>query len=284
MTVNTNYKGVALPFASYPLLDDQLSTTFEPIQGLDALARQLSIAQFPGALVTVEGGVNVVTKPPRQNPGRREVIGIIDAASAARFLLPTASLQNAVGAFVAPTAASLKAGVKHAAINADGVTRSVDLTSKDPPIYPLTLLGLRGPVDPGRQGLARADGQLPGLRRRAGPGAGRRDRPAPRRARAADADARGPAEGRADRRRGGSERRTDGRAHRGADRDRRASPTATPIEPVPLPVPLPTVPVDVPAPDAGAEPSTAPGPSRPRSRSRRPRPRRPRPRWPLRRW
>ena len=37
---------------------------------MDALARQLSIAQFPGALVTQEDGQNIVTKPPRQNPGR----------------------------------------------------------------------------------------------------------------------------------------------------------------------------------------------------------------------
>ena len=140
MTVNTNYKKLALPFASYPLLDDQLSTTYQPIQGMDALARQLSIAQFPGALVTDEGGVNVVTKPPRQNPGAREVIGILDAASAARFLLPTASLENTGGGYVAPTAAGLRAGVKRAVVNDDGVTRSVDLTSKDKRVYPLTLL------------------------------------------------------------------------------------------------------------------------------------------------
>ena len=113
MTVNTNYKKVALPFASYPLLDDQLSTTFQPIQGMDALARQLSIAQFPGALVTVEDGVNVVTKPPRQNPGAREVIGIMDAASAARFLMPTASLQNTVWC-VRGADAGLADGRRHA--------------------------------------------------------------------------------------------------------------------------------------------------------------------------
>ena len=38
---------------------------------MDALARQLSIAQFPGALVTEEDGQNVTIKPPRQNPGAR---------------------------------------------------------------------------------------------------------------------------------------------------------------------------------------------------------------------
>ena len=140
MTVNSNYKNIAMPFASFPLLDAELSNNFQPIQGMDALARQLSIAQFPGALVTQEGGQNVTVKPPRQNPGAREVIGILDAADAARFLLPTASLQNTGGAFVAPTTASLTAGVNHAKVNADGVTRSVDLASKDKSIYPLTVL------------------------------------------------------------------------------------------------------------------------------------------------
>ncbi|MCW2765044.1 MAG: hypothetical protein JWO11_1003 [Nocardioides sp.] len=140
MTVNANYKQVPLPFASFPLLDPLLSQTFEPIQDLDTLSRQLSLARFPGALVTVENGVNIVTKPPRQNPGRREVIGIIDAASAARFQLSTAALENTSGAYVKPTNAALLAGIAHSKVNADGVTRSVDLTSKNPAVYPLSLL------------------------------------------------------------------------------------------------------------------------------------------------
>jgi hypothetical protein len=107
---------------------------------MDALARQLSIAQFPGALVTNEGGVNITVKPPRQNPGAREVIGIIDAADAKKFLLNTAALQNIGGAFVAPSNASFDAAIDHATVNADGVTRQVDLDSKDKAIYPLTTL------------------------------------------------------------------------------------------------------------------------------------------------
>jgi hypothetical protein len=139
MTVNTNYKKLPLPFSTFPLLDQEASSSFAPIQGMDAVARQLSIAQFPGAFVTEEGGQNITIKPPRQNPGAREVIGIIDAADASRFLMHTASLQNASGAFVEPTTASFLAGIKHSKVNADGVTRSVDLASKDKAIYPLTL-------------------------------------------------------------------------------------------------------------------------------------------------
>jgi ABC-type phosphate transport system substrate-binding protein len=139
MTVNSNYKGISLPFDTFPLLDEHLSSSYAPVQELDAVARQLSIAQFPGGSSVVEGGVNVTIKPARQNPGQREVIGIIDAAAAARFRLPTASLRNASGSFVAPNDASMEDAISHATVNPDGVTRSVDLTSTDPGIYPLTL-------------------------------------------------------------------------------------------------------------------------------------------------
>ena len=140
MTVNSNYRKVAMPFAAFPLLDESQSTSFQPIQGMDALSRQLSIAQFPGAVVNVIDGQNVTSKFPRQNPGGREVIGIVDAADAARFLLPTASLQNSGGAFVAPTTASLTDGIRHSTVHADGVTREVDLDSTDKGVYPLTML------------------------------------------------------------------------------------------------------------------------------------------------
>ena len=39
-----------------------------------------------------------------------------------------------------PTNASLTLGCSHADVNADGVTRSVDLASKDTSIYPLSVL------------------------------------------------------------------------------------------------------------------------------------------------
>jgi len=139
MTVNTNYRGLSLPFSSFPLLDPLMSDTYAPIQELDALSRQLSLAQFPGAITTEEGGVSVVTKPPRQNPGRREVIGIVDAASAARFQLSTAALQNADGRFVKPTDRALLTAIEHGTVGADGVTRSVDPTDKTAGSYPLAL-------------------------------------------------------------------------------------------------------------------------------------------------
>lgn len=140
MHVNAHYKKVPLPFDTFPVLDQAQADYFQPIQELDALARQTSIAQFPGAITSIENGVSVISKPPRQNPGSREVIGIIDAASAADFRLSTARLLNAGGAYVAPSSAGVLAALAHSRLNADKVTRSVDLASRDKAIYPLSLL------------------------------------------------------------------------------------------------------------------------------------------------
>jgi hypothetical protein len=140
MHVNKAYLKVALPVSSFPLLDQHQSDNFQPIQGLDQVSRQLSLAQFPGALSDVENGVTVISKPARQNPGRREVIGIIDTADASAFLLDTASLRNAGGAYVAPTSAALTATEKHLTVNADGVTRQVNQTDKTKAAYPLTMV------------------------------------------------------------------------------------------------------------------------------------------------
>ena len=173
MKVNSNYKYVAMPFASFPLLDESLSTTFAPIQGMDALARQLSIAQFPGAFMSQENGQNVTVKPPRQNPGAREVIGIIDAADASRFLMSTASLQNASGAYVTPTTASFQRRIAHAKVNPDGVTRTVDLASKAKRIYPLTLQISAALSTTADHATRDQGGGLPRLRRRTRSGPGR---------------------------------------------------------------------------------------------------------------
>ncbi|MFL6071256.1 MAG: hypothetical protein ACJ72Y_08225, partial [Actinomycetes bacterium] len=134
MTINQKYKNVELPFSTFPLLDKWQSDNYEPIQGMDHLSRQLSLAQFPGAIVTYEDGVPVISKPPRQNPGRREVIGIVDSADAESFMLDAAKLQNAGGAFVGPTQAGMGAALK---ATKQGESMP-DLSDKDKAIYPLT--------------------------------------------------------------------------------------------------------------------------------------------------
>src|SRR4051812_12617548 len=140
MHVNLAYKRLALPVTTFPVLDQKQSDIFQPIQGLDQVSRQLSIAQFPGAVTEVDNGETVVIKPPRQNPGGRQVIGIVDSADAASFLLPVAKLQNTSGSFVGPTDAGMTAAISHQVVGSNGVTRDVDLSSKDRAIYPLTMV------------------------------------------------------------------------------------------------------------------------------------------------
>jgi hypothetical protein len=134
MRINQKYKNVELPFSTFPLLDKWQSDNYEPIQGMDHLSRQLSLAQFPGAIVTYEDGVPVVSKPPRQNPGRREVIGIVDTADADSFMLDAAKLQNAGGSFVGPTQLGMSAAMK---TTKPGESMP-DLSDKNKDIYPLT--------------------------------------------------------------------------------------------------------------------------------------------------
>lgn len=65
------------------------------------------------------------------------VIGIVDWPTAQRYGLATASIVNAAGRPVAPTAESILAGYRAMRPNADG-TSSVDFATTDPAAYPLT--------------------------------------------------------------------------------------------------------------------------------------------------
>ena len=119
MHVNLAYKHLQLPVSAIPVLDTAQSSTFQPIQGLQAVASQLSLAQFPGAVSIVDdSGQTVVAKFPRQNPGRREVIGIIDSADAAAYLLPSAALRTAAGTYVTATTTAMSAAVTHTHVDA----------------------------------------------------------------------------------------------------------------------------------------------------------------------
>ena len=232
-----------------------MSATFAADPG----ARRAGAAAFdrpvPRRHLTVEGGVNVVTKPPRQNPGRPRGHRHHRRRRGARFLLPTASLQNTAGAFVG-------ADDRHRCRPASRTPRSTPTGSRRSRRPDLqgpagstrsTLLlsaALSTQADQGRRATEMADlldyvagpGQVPGDELGQLP-----DGHAPL------TDARRPGEGRAaavvagerrpDRR---AERRPTGRA-RPARRHRRSSRSRC--------GPAPTVPVDVPAPDDGAEPT-----------------------------
>ena len=139
MHVNLAYRHLALPVSTFPLLDAAQQDSFQPVQGLDHVARQLSLSQFPGALTSYENGLAVVTKPSRQPAGRRETLGIIDTADAAAFRIPTASLLNSAGRFVAPDPAGLSAAAASLTVAPDGSIAPLTLAATAKAGYPLLL-------------------------------------------------------------------------------------------------------------------------------------------------
>ncbi|MGW1539957.1 hypothetical protein ACWCPM_06770 [Streptomyces sp. NPDC002309] len=113
-------------------------------------------------------------KDPPQPTGKRAVIALTDTATAARYGLITARLQNPAGRFVAPHTAGLLAG--QAAMKPSGVTGVLrpDPGAKNARAYPLTLLTYAATVPEqltGQEGEDYAhlltyiagDGQRPGV-------------------------------------------------------------------------------------------------------------------------
>ncbi|HEY6424575.1 MAG TPA: hypothetical protein VIY28_15285, partial [Pseudonocardiaceae bacterium] len=158
MVVNPANKGLTLPTSTFPRNDqgcvDVLINTgvTAKICTLDAHPftndmhdAGLSASRGDTQARTIVAGADNVTPTPkkvdRQVPGQRAVLAVVDAATANRYGLPTASLRNAAGQFVAPTTASLLAG--EAAMKPSPVADVLasDVTgASDPALYPLTAL------------------------------------------------------------------------------------------------------------------------------------------------
>ena len=134
--VNLAYKGLALPVSTFPLLDEKQESSFQPVQGLDHVSRQLSLSQFPGAITEYDNGVAFVTKPSRQPAGRRETLGVVTTAEAAAFRVPVATLVSSTGT-ADPDTAGLTAAASHLTTDASGAVQPLQTT--DPAAYPLLL-------------------------------------------------------------------------------------------------------------------------------------------------
>ena len=148
MQVNTNFVGIEYPAEAFELRDpdEWMGRVFQPIQGLNQVARKMVTNSFAGTSY-------VLGPPPEQKPekcgpglngveppGTRAFVAIIDTANAAAYRFPTASLLNGAGEYVAPTLESMDAAVAEMVVNEDGITRSPDFTSTEPAAYPLTTI------------------------------------------------------------------------------------------------------------------------------------------------
>lgn len=75
-----------------------------------------------------------------QVPGARFVLTVTDAASAARYALPTAKIVNAAGEAVAPTTESITKGIATMRPSTAGGVLLADPANRDPGAYPLAML------------------------------------------------------------------------------------------------------------------------------------------------
>lgn len=159
MVVNPNEKDLVLPTSTFPRNDQscvvsvQGSDPAHPItlttctldshpfaNDMHDAGRSSSRGDTKAVQPVVDNNVVTTAKVDRQAPGQRGLLAVVDAATASRYGLPTASLLNAAGKFVAPTTASLLAG--ESAMK-DGPVAGVlapNPSTIDPAAYPLTAL------------------------------------------------------------------------------------------------------------------------------------------------
>jgi hypothetical protein len=143
--VNPSYKGLALPQSVLPKEDNYcFNPQITPVQcTLDLFPYSNGFADAANAVSrgdslarTNFNGISY-SKGPVQFPGTRNLISLTDTASAERYSLTMASLRNAAGEFVQPTAAAMSKAVSSMHADASGVLVS-DPTAKVSGAYPLT--------------------------------------------------------------------------------------------------------------------------------------------------
>ncbi|MGH3769047.1 MAG: hypothetical protein ACRDTX_28510 [Pseudonocardiaceae bacterium] len=154
MVVNPNNQNLPLPTTTFPRNDQSCrDVTVSGYKGMfctqDArpftndmhdAGRSAARGDTQGRTPNQVSGAFVTEKGPRQVPGRRGLLAVVDAATATRYGLPTAALLNTAGEYVAPTTPSLLAG--EAAMKPStvpGVLMSDPITP-DKGAYPLTAL------------------------------------------------------------------------------------------------------------------------------------------------
>ena len=182
MIVNPTYMRLSLPREDFPKSDpfcQRFDTAQAPLCTLDAhpYASDMHAAGRAAARgdTLSRSFWDLGANPPQykaaplEPSGQRGVLAITDTATAARFGLATASLQNAAGRFVAPTTTSLAAGfhaMRPSGVAGVGVP---DPRSRAAAAYPLTTVTYAA-VAPTRNDTATRKAYSALIRYAAGPG------------------------------------------------------------------------------------------------------------------
>ena len=140
--VNSHYLGLRYPTDAFLPMDPYLpvSVLYSPVYPLATVATDQAENIQPGTQDTRDPSTGNYDALPPQIPGDRDLWTLTDQGDAARFLFPTAALENADGKYVQPTDTSMAAAVSDMTVNPDGITRTMNFAKKDPAAYPLTMV------------------------------------------------------------------------------------------------------------------------------------------------
>lgn len=187
MTVNPAYRGLELPREDYPKADPfctELEVGQPPLCTLDQAPYAADLFDAARSASRGDGlsrtSFDPLAVPPgfKKNPaqpsGQRQLLALVDTATAARFGLPTAAVRNAAGQFVEPTQAGLLAGLASSRAGASTQVLEPVPSSTDPAAYPLTSLTYAATVPAALEPsaardfaallrYAAGDGQVPGV-------------------------------------------------------------------------------------------------------------------------
>lgn len=169
MVVNPNYKSLSLPISSFPKQDPYCDVPNPDAQPPSPPLCAPDLHPWAGSMLIAGRGIargdslaktiwTPANNPPSyvggaQPTGLHSLMGVIDTATAQRFGLQSALLQNAAGNFVAPDEAGLTASV-NSMTTVNGLAFP-DPRTKAPNAYPLTHLTYAATVP---SGLSKEEG------------------------------------------------------------------------------------------------------------------------------
>jgi ABC-type phosphate transport system substrate-binding protein len=141
MHVNTYYLGLKYPTNTFQPQDpSQLwSNEYQPVFGLAKAVGYQAVNEPSGSNIPAVAPATGFTKDPPEPVGNRGLIAVVDQGDSTLDHFPTAALRNAAGKYVRPSNAHMAAALSHMISDGSG-TLQVDLTSKDPKAYPLTMV------------------------------------------------------------------------------------------------------------------------------------------------
>jgi hypothetical protein len=139
MRVDKYYKNISWPNDAFLSQDPFIvyANQYSPVFSLSKVAFYQSMNWTPGVAAEKLNGNYPANQP--ELPGARALFSVLDEADSSALQFPSAALRNAAGRYVEPTSAGMAAAVAHMTGNGGG-TLQVNLASKDPHAYPLTMV------------------------------------------------------------------------------------------------------------------------------------------------